>query len=96
LIEEETTNHHLRQEILEETLTLMTMTMMITTKMEQMAEAGEADVRNATFEDHCFQEMLLPIRGQCWNSCRVLVLLSDRQKTLRNLLIFFKEKITKT
>jgi len=94
LIEEETTNHLLNQEILVEIPTQMTM--MMTTKMEEMAGAGEADVRNATLEDHCFQEMLLPVRGQCWNSCRVLVLLSDRQKTRRNLLIFFKEKITKT
>jgi len=78
LIEEETTNHHLPQEILGETPTQMTMTMMITTRMEEMAGAGEADVWNATPEDHHFQEMLLPVRGQCWNSCRVLVLLSDR------------------
>jgi len=78
LIEEETTNHHLRQEILEETPTLMTMTMMIMTRMEEMAGAGEADVRNATLEDHRFQEMLLPVLEQCWNLCRVLVLLSDR------------------
>jgi len=49
LIEEETTNHHLRQEILEETPTLMMMIMiMIMTKMKEMAGAGEADVRNAT------------------------------------------------
>ena len=63
LIEEETTNHHLHQEIREETPTLMTMTMMIMTKMEEMAGAGEADVRNVTLEDHRFQEMLLPYEG---------------------------------
>jgi len=60
LIEEETTNHHLHQEILGETPTQMTMTMMITTRMGEMAGAGEADVRNATLEEHRFQEMLLP------------------------------------
>jgi len=65
LIEEETTYHHPRQEILGETPTLMTMMMMVMTKMEEMAGAGEADVRNATLEDHRFQEMLLPVRGQC-------------------------------
>jgi len=69
LIEEETTNHHLRQEIMEETLTQMTMTMMITTRMEEMAGAGETEVWNATLEDHRFQEMLLFVLEQCWNSC---------------------------
>ena len=76
LIEEETTNDNLHQKIVEETPTQMMMTMMIT--MEEMAGAGKADVQNATLEDHRFKEMLLPVRGQCWNSCRVLVLLSDR------------------
>jgi len=78
LIKEETTNHHLRQEILVETPTQMTMTMMITTRMEEMAGAGEADIQNATLEDHHFQGMLLPVLEQCWNLCKVLVLHSDR------------------
>ena len=30
-------------------------------KMEEMAGAGKADVRNATLEDNPFQEMLLPV-----------------------------------
>ena len=39
--------------------------MMITTKMEEMAGAGEADVRNPTLGDHRSQEILLPVLGQC-------------------------------
>jgi len=54
LIEEETTNHHLHQEILVEIPTQTTMTMIITTKRKEMAGAGVADVRNATLEDHHF------------------------------------------
>jgi len=65
LIKEETTNHHLHQEILVEIPTQTTMTMMITTKMVAMAGAGEVDVRNATLEDHRSQEILLPVLGQC-------------------------------
>jgi len=65
LIREETTNHHLHQEILVEIPTQTTMTMMITTKMVAMAGAGEADVRNATLEDYRSQEVLLPVLGPC-------------------------------
>ena len=65
MIEEETTNHHLHQEILVEILTQMTMTIMITTKMEAMAGAGEGEVRNKTPKDHRFQEILLPVLGKC-------------------------------
>jgi len=64
LIKEETTNHHHHQEILVEIPTLMPMTMRITTKMEAMAGAGEADVWNGSLEDHRFQEILLLILGQ--------------------------------
>jgi len=65
LIKEATTNHHLHQEILMEITTQITMTMMITTKMVAMAGAGEADLGNATLEDHPSQEILLPVLGPC-------------------------------
>jgi len=55
----------------------MTITMVIMTQMGEMAGAGEADVPNTMLEDHLFQEMRLPVLGQCWNSCSVLVLLND-------------------
>ena len=60
----ETTNHrHHRQVILLviQTQTLVTMTTM-TIKAETMAGAEEADVRNATLEDHRFLEIHLPVR----------------------------------
>jgi len=78
LIAEKTINHHPHQVILVEIPTQMTMTIMIRTKMEAIARAGEADVRNAMLEDYCFQEMLLPVLEQCWNLCKVLVLHSDQ------------------
>jgi len=65
LIDEETTNHHLHQKILVEIPTQITITMLITTKMEAIAGAGEADIWNATLEDHRFQEIPLPILGRC-------------------------------
>jgi len=94
LIKEKTTYHHLHQVILVEIPTQMMMTMMITTKMEVMARAGEVDARNSRLENYLFPEMLLPVLLQCYNWCKVLVCLRDRQKTLRNLPIFFKGKIT--
>jgi len=65
LIKEETTNHHPHQEILGEIPTQMTMTMMITIITAAMAGAGEADVWNATLENHQSQEILLPALKQC-------------------------------
>ena len=94
LIEEKTTYHHLHQVILVEIPTQMIMTVMITTKIEVMARAGEVDARNAMLENHLFPEMLLPVLVQCYTWCKVLVYLRDRQKTLHNLPIFFKGKIT--
>ena len=64
LIEEETTNYRPHKVILVEIPTQTTMTMMITTKMEMMAGAGEADVRNETLKEHRFQEMFLPVIEQ--------------------------------
>jgi len=64
LIKEETSNHlHHRLEILVEIQTqiLVTMTTM-TIKELMMAEAEEADVRNATLEDHPFVEIHLPVQ----------------------------------
>jgi len=64
LTAEETTNHrHHRQVILVviQTRTLVTMTTM-TIKAEKMAGAEEADVQNATLEDHRFLEIHLPLR----------------------------------
>ena len=78
LIAEKTINHHPHKVILVEIPTQMTMTIMIRTKMEAMARAGEAEVRNAMLEEHRFQEMLLPVLVQCWNLCKVLVLHSDQ------------------
>ena len=60
---EETINHlHHRQVILVviQIQTLVTMTTM-TVKQETMAGAEEADVRNATLEDHRFLETHLPV-----------------------------------
>jgi len=65
LIEEEITNHHRHQGILVEIPTQMRMTMIITTKMEAMAGAREADVWKTKLKDPHFQEMLLPVLGQC-------------------------------
>ena len=97
LIEEEIANHpQLYQELLAEILTQrMTMMIMIITKRKLMAGEGEADIRNARLEDHDFHEIFLPVLGKSLNLCRVLVLLSDRQNTQRNLTSFFKGKITK-
>jgi len=71
------------------------MMIMIITKRKLMAGEGEADIRNARLEDHDFHEIFLPVLGKSLNLCRVLVLLSDRQNTQRNLTSFFKGKITK-
>jgi len=60
---EETFNHlHHHQVILVviKTQTLVTMTTM-TINEETMAGAEEADVRNATLEDHRFLEIHLPV-----------------------------------
>ena len=63
LTTEETTNRHHRRVILVviQTQTLVTMTTM-TIKAETMAGAEEADVRNATLEDHQFLEIHRPVR----------------------------------
>ena len=64
LTAEETTNHrHHRQVILVviQTQTLVTM-MTMTIKEVIMAEAEEADVRNATLEDHPLLGIHLPVR----------------------------------
>jgi len=54
-------HHHQVILVVIQTQTLVTMTTM-TRKEETMAEVEEADVRNATLEDHRFLEIHLPIR----------------------------------
>jgi len=65
LTKEDTSNHgHHRQVILvvTQTQTHVTVTTMMT-KKETMAGAEEADVWNATLEDHRFLERHLPVRA---------------------------------
>ena len=59
---EEISNHHHHRQVILVVIQTQTLVTMMTIKAETMAGAEEADVRNATLEDHRFLEIHLPVR----------------------------------